>query len=232
MFRRKTVSLSLLRWVLHLSAIVSYEIKKKSWYNFGIYINECLLSTIRLCRTNNSFRPWKHHSQCPNILKSTEYTIENNRTLSTWEKLERHVQTINPFRFALSSIKFKLTQQITCSTIFGSPTMINDMPNSTHHTLNPSIIFKRTKIGFNVQYPLLYLTDSTSNMTAWIPGRNTVVIINKYSIIKARPSDFGFQENNNIIPSQIPFRLHQLAVMSSRECCAESRACQATSILS
>jgi len=40
-------------------------------------------------------------------------------------------------------------------------------------------------------------------MTAWIPGRNTVVIINKYTIIKAPPSDFGFQENNDIIPSHI-----------------------------
>ena len=110
--------------------------------------------------------------------------------------------------------------------------MINHMPNSIHPTLPPSIIFKGTKIDLNFQklvpfgtyaalhyakrvdnkYQshmdnaiLLYLTDdTTSNMTAGIPGRNTVAIINKYTIIKAHPSDFGFQENKNIIPSHIP----------------------------
>ena len=42
---------------------------------------------------------------------------------------------------------------------------------------------------------LLYLTDdATFNMTAWIPGQNTVVIINKHTIIKGHPRDFGFQE--------------------------------------
>ena len=119
--------------------------------------------------------------------------------------------------------------------------MINNMPNSNHPTLTPSIIFKGTKIDLNVQKVVpfgshvalhyakrvdnkyqshtdnsipLYLTDdTTSNMTAWIPGRNTVVIINKYTIIKAPPRDFGFQHN--------PFsytQLHQLTVMSSRGC--------------
>ena len=62
-----------------------------------------------------------------------------------------------------------------------------------------------TSINFTENGILLYLTDDTaSNMTAWIPGRNTVVIINKYTIIKAHPSHFEFQENNNIIPSHIP----------------------------
>ena len=37
---------------------------------------------------------------------------------------------------------------------------------------------------------ILYLTDS--NMIAWIPGHNTVAKINKFTIIKASPSDFGF----------------------------------------
>ena len=106
------------------------------------------------------------------------------------------------------------------------------MPISIHPTLTPSIIFKGTKTDLNFQkhFPfgtyaalhyakrvdnkyqshtdngiLLYLTDdTTSNMTAWIPGRNTVAIINKYTIIKAPPSDFGFQKNKNIIPSHIP----------------------------
>ena len=89
--------------------------------------------------------------------------------------------------------------------------MINQMPNSIHPTLTPSIIFKGTKIDLNFQklvpfgtyaalhyakrvdnkYQshtdndiLLYITDdTTSNMTAWIPGRNSVAIINKYTII-------------------------------------------------
>ena len=110
--------------------------------------------------------------------------------------------------------------------------MINNMPNSIHSTLTPSIIFKGTKIDLNFQKLVpfgsyaalhdanrvdnkyqyhtnnglqLYLTDdTTSNMTAWIPGRNNVAIINKYTIIKASPSDFGLQDNKNNIPSHIP----------------------------
>ena len=43
---------------------------------------------------------------------------------------------------------------------------------------------------------LLYFTDdTTSDMTAWIPDRNNVAIINKYTIIKASPSDFGLQDD-------------------------------------
>ena len=41
-------------------------------------------------------------------------------------------------------------------------------------------------------------------MTAWIPGRNNVVIINKYTIIKASPKNFGLEDNKNMIPSHIP----------------------------
>ena len=41
-------------------------------------------------------------------------------------------------------------------------------------------------------------------MAAWIPGQNIVAIINKYTINKAYHSDFGFQENKNIIPCHIP----------------------------
>ena len=38
---------------------------------------------------------------------------------------------------------------------------------------------------------LLYLADdTTSNMVAWIPDRHTVVVINKYAIIKATPALF------------------------------------------
>jgi len=52
---------------------------------------------------------------------------------------------------------------------------------------------------------ILYLADNTThNMIAWIPGRNTVATINKFTVIKASPSDFGFQPNNNIILSHIP----------------------------
>jgi len=76
---------------------------------------------------------------------------------------------------------------------------------------------------------LLYLTDdTTSNITAWIPGRNTVIIINKYTIIKVHPSDFGFQEKNHSLSHT---RFHELTVMSSRECQEDkhpaSRGCQA-----
>jgi hypothetical protein len=46
--------------------------------------------------------------------------------------------------------------------------------------------------------------SSTANTVAWIPGRHTVVTINKYTIIKASPSDFGFLPNPNIIASHIP----------------------------
>ena len=52
---------------------------------------------------------------------------------------------------------------------------------------------------------VLYLANNvTSNVVAWIPGRNTVSTINKYTIIKAFPSDFGLQDNTNIIVSHIP----------------------------
>ena len=52
-------------------------------------------------------------------------------------------------------------------------------------------------------------------MSAWIPGRNNVAIINKYTIIKASPSDFGRQDNKNIIPSHIPVFIKLLS------CCQE-----------
>ena len=106
------------------------------------------------------------------------------------------------------------------------------MPNSVHPTLTPSIIFKGHKFDISVQAPvpfgtfaalhyakrvsnkyephtenglLLYLADHvTHNVIAWIPGRNTVATINKYTIIKASPSDFGLQDNKNIIRSHIP----------------------------
>ena len=51
---------------------------------------------------------------------------------------------------------------------------------------------------------ILYLADSSTHNIAWIPGRNTVATINKFTVIKASPSDFGFQPNNNIILSHIP----------------------------
>ena len=52
---------------------------------------------------------------------------------------------------------------------------------------------------------VLYLADNiASNVVAWIPCRNTVATINKYTIIKASPSDFGLQDNTNIIVSHIP----------------------------
>ena len=109
---------------------------------------------------------------------------------------------------------------------------LNMVPNSVHPTLTPSIIFKGYKLDITTQAPIpfgtfaalhyakrvmnkyephtengivLYLADNvTSNVVAWIPGRNTVATIKKYTIIKAPPSDFGLQDNTNIIVSHIP----------------------------
>ena len=106
------------------------------------------------------------------------------------------------------------------------------VPNSVHPTLTPSIIFQGYKLDITTQSPIpfgtfatlhyakrvmnkyephtengivLYLADNiTSNVVAWIPGRNTVATINNYTIIKASPSDFGLQDNTNIIVSHIP----------------------------
>ena len=105
-------------------------------------------------------------------------------------------------------MKFKLPNKLYAQLFIEVQQMINNMANSTHPTLIPSIIFKGTKIDINVQklvpfgsyaklhyakrvdnkYQshtdngiILYLTDdTTSNMTAWIAGRNTVVVINLY----------------------------------------------------
>jgi hypothetical protein len=67
------------------------------------------------------------------------------------------------------------------------------------------------KRGMNMYEPhtetgiILYLVDSnTHNMISCIPGRLTVAMINKFTIIKASPSDFGFLPNNNIVLSHIP----------------------------
>ena len=149
------------------------------------------------------------------------------------QKLERYVQTINSrFRSVLSSLKFKLPTKLYAQLFTAVLQFINLMPNSVHPTLTPAIIFKGSKLDIQTQHPvpfgtyaalhyaqrssnkyephtdngiLLYLADSsTANMIAWIPGRHTIVTINKYTIIKASPSDFGFEPNNNIIPSHIP----------------------------
>jgi hypothetical protein len=124
------------------------------------------------------------------------------------------------------------------------------LPNSVHPTLTPSIIFKGHKFDISVQAPvpfgtfaalhyakrvqtnkyelhtknglLLYLADNvTHNVIAWIPGRNTVATIKKYTIIKASPSDFGLQDNKNIIRSHIP---DFLTISSSPHECATVKA--------
>ena len=87
--------------------------------------------------------------------------------------------------------------------------MINNMSNSIHSTLTSSIIFKGKKIDLNFQkivpfgsYAALHFAkrvdnkyqshtdnglllhlsdDTTSYMTPWMPGRNNVAIINKYT---------------------------------------------------
>jgi hypothetical protein len=149
------------------------------------------------------------------------------------QKLERYVQTINSrFRSVLSSLKFKLPNKLYAQLFTAVIKYINILPNSVHPTLTPAIIFQGYKLDINTQSPvpfgtfaalhyakrvvnkyephtengvILYLADtSTRNVVAWIPGRNTVATINKYTIIKASPSDFGFQDNTNIIMSHIP----------------------------
>ena len=123
----------------------------------------------------------------------------------------------------LSSLKYILPKKLYVHLFTAVQQMINNMPNLIHPTLTPSTIFKGTKIDLNFQkivpfssYAtlhfakrvdkkfqshtnndlLLYLTDdTTSNMTAWIPGRNNVAIINKYTIINAQvTSDFKIIE--------------------------------------
>jgi hypothetical protein len=180
------------------------------------------------------------HSDHENTILSAQTFLNQQgiqlKTIAPYQheqRLERYVQTINcRFRSVLSSMKYKLPNKLYAQLFTAVHQMINNVPNSVHPTLTPSIIFKGTKIDLNFQklvpfgtyaslhyakrvdnkyQPhtengiLLYLTDdTTSNMTAWIPGRNTVVVINKYTVIKASPSDYGFQSNTNIIPSHIP----------------------------
>ena len=105
------------------------------------------------------------------------------------------------------------------------------VPNSVHPTLIPSIIFQGYKLDLTSQAPIpfewfavlhyakrvinkyephtdndiVYLANNvTRNVVDLIPGRNTVATINKYTIIKASRSDFGLQDNTNIIVSHIP----------------------------
>jgi len=149
------------------------------------------------------------------------------------QKLERYVQTINArFRSVLSSLKYKLPNKLYGQLFIAILKYLNMVPNSVHPTLTPSIIFQGYKLDITTQSPIpfgtfavlhyakrvinkyephtengivLYLADNiTSNVVAWIPGRNTVATINKYTIIKASSSDFGLQDNTNIIVSHIP----------------------------
>ena len=132
----------------------------------------------------------------------------------------------------LASLKFKLPNKLYAQLFTAVIKYINILPNSVHPTLTPAIIFQGYKLDIHTQAPvpfgtfaalhyakrvinkyephtengiILYLADTaTHNVVAWIPGRNTGATINKYTIIKASPSDFGFQDNKNIIMSHIP----------------------------
>ena len=55
------------------------------------------------------------------------------------------------FRSVLSSIKFNIPNKLYVQLFTAVQQMINNMPNSNHPTLTPSIIFKGTKIDLNVQ---------------------------------------------------------------------------------
>ena len=54
-------------------------------------------------------------------------------------------------RSVLSSIKFKLPNKLYAQLFTAVQQMINNIPNSNHPKLIPSIIFKGTKIDLNVQ---------------------------------------------------------------------------------
>jgi len=98
--------------------------------------------------------------------------------------------------------------------LFSSPSKeINNMPNSIHPTLTPFGSYAALHYVECVDNKyqshtdngvLLYLIDeTTSNITLWIPGRSTVVIINRYTMITTSSSDSDFKINDNIIPSNI-----------------------------
>ena len=58
-----------------------------------------------------------------------------------------NVQTINDrFRSVQSRMKYKLPNKLYAKLLTALLQMINNMPNSTHSTLNPSIIFKGKKL--------------------------------------------------------------------------------------
>jgi len=98
------------------------------------------------------------HSDHENtILSAQTFLNQQNIQLKTIapyqheQKLERYVQTINArFRSVLSSIKFKLPNKLYAQLFTAVQQMINNLPNSTHPTLTPSIIFKGTKIDLNL----------------------------------------------------------------------------------
>ena len=168
------------------------------------------------------------HSECA-ISFINQQSIQYH-TISPYQheqKLERCVQTMPDLDqcYQVSNVNFRMNY--ICTIIFAIVKSLNILPNSVHPTLNPSIIFLGYKIDVNTQDPIpfgkfaaihydkrfinkfephtkngliLYLAN---NVVAWIPGRNTVTAINKYTIIKA-PSDFGFQDNTNIIRSRTP----------------------------
>ena len=99
------------------------------------------------------------------------------------------------------------------------PNSYTDHPSSStgqNSTFQPNILYHLmpshfSKPIFNKYEPhsdngiLRYLADcSTANMVAWIPGRHTVLTINKCTIIKASSSDFEFIPNTIITASHIP----------------------------
>jgi hypothetical protein len=99
------------------------------------------------------------HSDHENtILSAQTFLNQQNiqlKTIAPYQherKLKRYVQKFNAqFRSVLSSIKFKLPNKLYAQLFTAVQQMINNMSNSNHPTLTPSIIFKGTKIDLNIQ---------------------------------------------------------------------------------
>ena len=117
--------------------------------------------------------PYKIHSDHETTILSAQVFLNQQgiqlKTIAPYEheqKLERYVQTINArFRSVLSSIKFKLPNKLYAQLFTAVQQMINQMPNSIHPTLTPSIIFKGTKIDQISLFPRLHISRAERCLT-------------------------------------------------------------------
>jgi len=100
-----------------------------------------------LYRTSHTLVPWNNHPQYQKFSKSTRYTTQDHSILSARTKIGR-ICSNNKCTVFKSQID---TQQTLCPLFTTVQQTTNNMTNSIHTTLPPSIIFKGTKIDFNFQ---------------------------------------------------------------------------------